>query len=233
MHMKKRGSLPITQRFMRHHLTIAYSLAFLAIYAKAEAKCVDQQRADGNLPGLTNATIRAVACNQSDMTGDISIDVYLNRKHATTLRTSYESPAFVLSLDTSIRFDEGTTQGLGVSTGKGRDGIGMHYWKIPKTGAPIVDLGDAPTLEPDDFMPGAFSTLVSSTGKYQSVRYFYEIKRDRLVVTNAVGFSMSNPRTYISTLMVVAPSGESVVKRRRTLSIEKANMCMAGKIACW
>ncbi|MFM0730009.1 hypothetical protein PQQ52_05865 [Paraburkholderia sediminicola] len=230
--MKKRGLLPITQRFMRH-LTIACSLAFLAIHAKADAGCVDQQKADGNLPGLTNATVRAIACNQSDMNGDISIDVYLNGKHATTLRTSYESPAYVLSLDTSIRFGEGTTQGLGVSTGKGRDGTGMHYWKIPKTGAPTVDLGDAPTLEPDDFMPGTFSTLVSSTGKYQAVRYFYEIKHDRLVVTKAVGFSLSNPQTYVSTLMAVALSGESVIKRRRTLSVEKANMCMAGKIACW
>ncbi|MFM0267797.1 hypothetical protein [Paraburkholderia sediminicola] len=215
------------------YLTIACSLAFVTVHTRAEAECVDQQQADGNFRDLTNATVHAIACKQSDMTGDISIDVYFNGKQKTKLRTSYESPAYVLSLDMSIKFDEGTTQGLGVSTGKGRDGTGMHYWKIPKTGAPIVDLGDAPTLEPDAFMRGAFSTLVSSTGKYQSVRYFYEIKQDRIVVTKAVGFSLSNPRTYVSTLMAVAPSGESVVQRRRTLSVEKANSCMAGKIACW
>ncbi|MFM0229736.1 hypothetical protein [Paraburkholderia sediminicola] len=215
------------------HLTIICSLVFAAIHTKAEAVCVDQQQADGNLRGMSNATVHAVACSRSAITGDISVDVYVSGRRGTTLRTSYESPAYVLSLDTSIRFDEGTTQGLGVSTGRGRDGTGMHYWKIPQTGGPIVDLGDASTLEPDDFIRDSFSTFVSSTGKYESVRYFYEIKHDRLVVTKAVGFSMSNPRTYVSTLMVIAPSGESVVKRWRALSVEKANMCMAGKMACW
>ncbi|TAL94232.1 MAG: hypothetical protein EPN73_17885 [Paraburkholderia sp.] len=214
-------------------MTTTCLLFFIFVYTTASAECADQQQANANLTGLNGVSVRAVACSESDTSGDVSIDVFLDRKRPTTLHTDYESPAYVLTLDTSITFDDDKSQGLGVSTGKGRDGTGMHYWKVPRTGVPIIDLGDAPALEPDRFMHGAFSTLVSSTGMYQSIRYFYEIKHDRLVATQAVGFSPVNARSYAVTLMEITYSGESVAKQKRTLSIERANLCMNGKIACW
>jgi len=218
---------------MRRHLTITCLLLFLFVHTTASAECTDQQQANTNFTGLNEVSVRAVACSQSDTAGDVSIDVFLDGKRQTTLHTDYESPAYVLTLDTSITFDDGESQGLGVSTGKGRDGTGMHYWKIPRTGVPIIDLGDAPALEPDRFIHGAFSTLVSSAGIYQSIRYFYEVKHDRLVATQAVGFSQSNSSSYTATLMEITYSGEGVAKQKRTLSIGRANLCMNGKIACW
>ncbi|WP_207002501.1 hypothetical protein [Trinickia mobilis] len=208
-------------------------LSCFFVQADAMAECNEQQEAGADLPIAGRGSVHAIACSTSDGIGTIEIDVVRREKTKATLQTTYESPAYVLTLDTTIAFDAGASQGVGVSTGRGRDGTGMHYWKIPTTGESIVDLGDAPSLQPDKFMRGVFSTLVSSAGQYQSIRYFYEVKGDRLVPTKAVGFYAKSPQTFVATLMDLLPSGEAVPTRQRTLSVENANRCMNGKISCW
>lgn len=205
----------------------------IAMHNVANADCPDQQQISLSLPDMGNVTVRAKACSKSETTGQISIEVSTDREPESTLQTDYESSAYVLALNTSIRFDDGQSQGLGVATGRGRDGTGMHYWKIPQRGKPIVDLGEAPALQRDRFVRGAFSTLVSSSGKYQSIRYFYEVKNDRLTPTSAVGFRMVNSRAYAARFIHLSSSGNSTHGRQKILSLERATACMNGRVSCW
>lgn len=218
---------------MRRRLILITILAFLVGRTDAAQECNDEQQADASLSEVPGGSVHATACSQSDTAGTITIDVSRGDRQIARLTTEYESSAYVLALDTSVSFDSGATQGLGVSTGKGRDSTGMHYWKIPKTNEPIVDLGDAPNLSPDRFMRGTFSTLVTSSGRYQSIRYFYEVKHDHLVLAKAVGFEMKDSGNFVATLMNVLPGGELVDVRKRKIPVKTANQCMNGKLTCW
>lgn len=219
---------------MRYCLAIII-LAFLTIDgANADTQCENKQKIDAALPYVKNGSVIAVACEgKDDDGGDIRIDILIDGERKETLATKYVRSAYALRLDTSIRFDEGGSQGLGVSTGQGKDGTGMHYWKISKRGAPAVDLGDAPSLVPDRFRHGNFSALVTSSGKFQSIRYFYEVVRRHLFATSAVGFAVSANGTHLATSMIRSPEGHFIETGAKELSAEAANKCMNGEIACW
>ncbi|MGV2287920.1 hypothetical protein AAHK20_04340 [Trinickia sp. YCB016] len=199
----------------------------------AVEQCTERQVVTANLPNIVDGQARAIACGDSDNTGVISISIVVNGKEREELRASYDGSAYVLVLDTAIKFGEGNSQGLGVSTGKGRDGNGMHYWKISSTRVSVVDLGEAPELQPDKFVRGAYSALVSSTGTYRATRYFYELRGGRLIPTKAVGFSDVDDKTVTAVMMDLLPSNETVTKRRRTMSIRRATSCMNGESSCW
>jgi hypothetical protein len=220
---------------MRYCLAIII-LAFLTVDgANAGTQCKNKQRIGATLPYVKDGSVIAIACEDKDDGGggDIRIDILIDGKRKETLATKYVRSAYALRLDTSIRFDEGGSQGLGVSTGQGKDGTGMHYWKISKRGDPAVDLGDAPSLVPDRFRHGNFSALVTSSGKFQSIRYFYEVVRHHLFATSAVGFAVSANETHLATSMIRSPEGHFIEIGVKDLSAEAANKCMNGEIACW
>jgi hypothetical protein len=222
------------RNYARLFLRRACLVAFLLLDTSAYGACVDQQVAAATVSTTKGAIeVEAVACSRSDATGNVAVSVYFDQVHVETFHINYESTAYVLALDTTIKFDCELVQGLGIRTGKGRDGTGMHCWKIPAAGFPIVDLGDAPELIRDRFMPNAYSTLISSTGEYYAIRYFYEIENNRLVPARSVGFAMEKPKVFTATLEDLKPSGEKIVKGRRTLSERSAERCMNGSTSCW
>jgi hypothetical protein len=196
-------------------------LVFLTSVTAAHAACDDRQEVSAILPAMHEGSVTAVACaNVGEDGGSVRVDVLADGKLAKTLLTKYAPSAYVLALDTAIRFDNGTSQGLGVATGEGRDGNGMHYWKISSNGSLAVDLGDAPELKPDRFMHGAFSALVSTMGAYQSYRYFYRIERDRLRLVRAVGFKVANFGISRATLMNVTGESKFIKIRSTALSLK-------------
>ncbi|WP_175940200.1 hypothetical protein [Caballeronia sp. BCC1704] len=140
------------------------------------------------------------------------------RREARSAQIIYRNPAYELSIDTSIDFDNGKSQGVGVSTGEGRDANGMHYWKILANGRTMLDLGDAPALSNDRFMKGYFSTLISGSGQYQAYRYFYTISDNRLVLGRAIGFKWNDDATGAAVSMEVAPDGNFVELGQKTLN---------------
>jgi hypothetical protein len=219
---------------MRYWLAITI-LAFLAVGgANADTQCKNRQEIGATLPYVNDGNVIAIACEgENDSDGDIRIDILIRGKRKETLVAKYVRSAYVLRLDTSIKIDEDGSQGLGVSTGQGKDGTGMHYWKISKRGAPAVDLGDAPSVAPDRFRHGNFSALVTSSGKFQSIRYFYEVVRRHLFATSAVGFAVSANGTHLATSMIRSPEGRFMEIGVKELSAEAANQCMSGEIACW
>lgn len=216
---------------MRRSL-IALIFLLFASTATTAAECADGQVAKADFPHLRGGSTHAAACPASDISGTVSIEVFVDGEVKTKMKTQYDSPAYILSLDTDIRFDGGSTQGLGVSVGNGRDGTGMHYWKISPSGS-AIDLGDAPALMSDKFVPDTYSTLVTSSGRYESVRYFYKVKNNHLVATRLVGFYAKNQHIYVAELSEILSSGQTNVISRKMLSGEKMISCQAGKSACW
>ncbi|MEX3937453.1 hypothetical protein AB4Y32_37965 [Paraburkholderia phymatum] len=131
-----------------------------------------------------------------------------------------------------MTFDGQTNQGLGVATGKGRDATGMHYWKVTKNGKSMLDLGEAPGLTSDRFRKGFFSALVSSTGNYQPILYYYAVECDTLRAKTAITFSPIDENFYIVNLMDISASGS--MRRRKTtqISTKEGDLCMTGKKQC-
>jgi hypothetical protein len=219
---------------VRLNFIISFSVACLLNIPLAYAACDSPQELSEILPAIHKGIVTAATCGDGgDDGGSIKVRILADGKLVNTLFTRYESSAYVLTLDTTLRFGESRNQGLGVATGAGRDGNGMHYWRLSKNGHSAVDLGDAPGLTSDQFMRGTFSTLVSTTGVYQSYRYFYQVKRGRLTLTKAVGFKVDKVGRNQAVLMDVTLENKFIKVKSVFLSAEKALMCQDGKIACW
>ncbi|WP_152530581.1 hypothetical protein [Paraburkholderia dilworthii] len=214
---------------MRCNLAILLFL-LLASQASTAEECSDAQRAEAQLPKFFGSTLHATSCPASDNDGTIVMTVSLHGLK-TTVETRCESNAYVLKLDTTISFDAGSTPGIGVSTGRGRDGTGMHYWKVTPTDS-VIDIGEAPELVQDKFIPNTYSTLITGSGRYQSMRYFYEIRNNHLVATRLVGFYQKNRHTYGADFAKISPSGGIILLRQKTLSEEKASLCQIGRAVC-
>jgi hypothetical protein len=218
---------------MRCGLKALIAFVLVTMHVFAEAKCLDGQIERTILQNPSGAIVEGVACGTSETTGEVAITLLVNEERRAVAHTTYESNAYVLAIDTAIRFGNDNEQGLGVSTGKGRAGNGMHYWKIPKTSMQLIDLGEAPALTRDRLLKNTYSALLSSSGDYQSVRYFYEVRNNALVLIKAIGFSMPNSKSFIATDMRFGKNGQTILHGKRKLSPTQGAACMDGKIKCW
>jgi hypothetical protein len=207
-----------------------------------EAACLDKQSETVLfkqsetvlLPRISNGTLVATACSTSEEGGTISVGVFVGKEKRVSATAAYADSAYQILVDTVIDFDDGKSQGFGVSTGEGRDGNDMHYWKISTNGFSIQDLGDAPALKNDKFMRGFFSTLSSSSGQYQSFRYFYKVQNGKLVLKRAIGFNSNEGSASISATSMSIDNGQDFSKiRQRTLTLKDATRCQNGEISCW
>jgi hypothetical protein len=198
----------------------------------AQAGCNDAQIERAILQSPSHGTVEALACSTSETTGNVAITVSVNGNRMATVHTTYESNAYVPSIDTTIRFGKNHEQGFGVSTGRGRGGNGMHYWTISGNGAQLIDLGEAPALTRDPYSKETYSALIPSTGDYQSVRYFYEIKDNAFVAVKAIAFSTPNPKFFTVTTILFEKDGQVIIGRKRTLSLKQGIACMEGNNRC-
>jgi len=205
----------------------------LTTYLTAQAGCDDAQIERANLQSPSQSTLEAIACSTSETTGNVAITFSVKGNRMAVVHTTYESNAYVPSLDTNIRFGKNNEQGFGVSTGKGRDGSGMHYWKIADNSTQLIDLGETPALTRDRHSKETYSGLVTSSGEHQSVRYVYEIRNNTLVAVKAVGFSTPNPNYFTITIMRFGKDGRVIVEGKRNLSLARGISCMKGNTKCW
>lgn len=218
---------------MRRNLRLVIALIFLTINLTAQAECKNAQIEHAILQRPSGGAVEAVACSTSETTGDVTVTFLLNGNRMAAERTTYESDAYVLSIDTTNRFGKTNEQGVGVSTGRDRDGNGMHYWKIADNGMRLIDLGEAPILTRDRHFKETYSALASSSGDYQSVRYFYEIRDNAFVAVKAIGFSTPNPNQFLATSMLFGKDGHVIIVRKRRLLLANGISCMNGNIKCW
>lgn len=218
---------------MRCGLKALIGFVLVTMHVFAEAKCLDGQIERTILQNPSGAIVEAVVCGTSETTGTVAITFSINGNKMAVVHTTYESNAYVPSMDTSIRFGKNNEQGIGVSTGKGRDGSDMHYWKIADDSKQLIDLGETPALTRDRHSKETYSGLVTSSGEHQSVRYVYEIKNNTLVAVKAVGFSTPNPNYFTITIMRFDKDGRVIVDGKRNLSLARGLSCMKGNTKCW
>jgi hypothetical protein len=215
---------------MQWHLIFLLSALFMTQCDEALSQCLDKQRVTTHLPEIRAGIVEATSCgNSNGEGGKIRVDLLVDGEKQASATIAYVSSAYALSLDTTIKFNG---QGLGVATGKGRDATGMHYWKITKNGKSMLDLGEAPSLTPDQFRKGFFSALVSSTGDYQSIRYYYTIESKKLRAKMAITFSPIDENFYIVSLMDISASGSMRPRKTIRISAKEADLCMTGKKQC-
>lgn len=215
---------------MRCHTKIPASL-IIFVCKLSYACCFDLQSVQAKLPSDRKGYVTVTSCSQSQSGGTGYLNVKTAGKPVQTGTFKYDPTAYVLSIETNILFNG--NQGIGVSTGGGRDGNGVHYWMLTKPDDRLIDLGDFPMLQQDPFTENSYSALVSSSGRdYQSIRYFYSIRNDELVQTMAVGFN-SDGNTYVAFLMDVAPDGSLKARHARKMSSTGYRFCQDGKITCW
>lgn len=218
---------------MRRALTYFITFAIAFSCGAAHAECINEQDADATLPAIHGGHVWTKACSDEDENGGniyVEISINDNKKAQATLR--YDEQGYSLSLDTAISFGRSRMQGVGVATGAGRDGNGMHYWVIDNS-AKITDLGDAPLLKRDRFLEDSYSALVTSTGSpYQSILYFYKIKGGKILPTQAVGFQAGAQGSNAS-LLTILPGNKFEVKGEKQLSRKEYDACQNGEIACW
>ncbi|WP_233866503.1 hypothetical protein [Paraburkholderia adhaesiva] len=170
-------------------------------------------------------------CGKDQDRGIVYLNIVINGAAAKTANFEYASQAYSLSIQTDISFNG--NQGIGVSTGAGRNGDGMHYWMLTKPQGDLIDLGDAPALQQSPFADNSYSALMSSTDpRYQSIRYFYTLKDEKITPTTAVGFN-SDGINYVVTIMSVDADGQFKVKHTRHVSSKNYVSCQNGKILCW
>lgn len=175
----------------------------------------------------------AKACSDQDENGgNIYVKIAINERNETQATLRYDQEGYSLSLDTDIYFENPRMQGVGVSTGGGRDGHGMNYWAINNS-AEVIDLGDAPFLKRDYFLKDSYSALVTSSGSpYQSILYFYGIRGGKLSPTQTVGFQ-SGAQGNIASLLAILPGNKFKVEGTKRLSRKEYGACKNGEIACW
>ncbi|MDR5765937.1 MULTISPECIES: hypothetical protein [unclassified Caballeronia] len=215
---------------MRRKFIIAIGAISCCLSASVFASC---QRANLSLSKVSNGRVLVEACPDDEGGGTITLTVLVGAEKRAWTRTVYADSAYQLSLDSLIDFDNGISQGLGVTTGEGRDANGMHYWKISKDGRSITDLGSAPLLAKDRFMQGYFSGLTSSSGEFQAIRYFYRVKGERLDLHRAIGFKWNDDSTGIAVSMEIQSEEAMNAIRERALSNTEIEQCQRGSINCW
>ncbi|CAN0625502.1 conserved exported protein of unknown function [Burkholderia multivorans] len=219
---------------MRRMLIFIVLITCFAGSGNAESRCNYGQHATAKLPRIKNGIVKATSCeNPGGDGGTIRIEITVDGKQRFSTMTTYAPSAYVLRLDTAIEFDNDASQGLGVATAAGRDATGMHYWRISDQGKTVINLGSAPSLVRDRFIKNTFSTLISSSGEYQSIRYYYTIKGDKLTPDRAIDFNSLDSSNYEATLMDALDSGNMQITARKKISAEQATLCMAGMAMCF
>ncbi|SAL77773.1 hypothetical protein AWB71_05536 [Caballeronia peredens] len=218
---------------MRRNLLTILLIVLPWMPLHAHTLCEGGQHANLQLPKIKNGRVLAIACPAEGDSGTITLNVLAGGKKLTSAKTAFKASAYELLLDNSIDFDNGVSQGLGVSTGEGRDANGMHYWIISADGRSMIDLGDAPLLVKDKFMKGYFSTLVSSSGEYQAFRYFYVLSDNRLSLQRAIGYKWNDDSSGTAVSMEVLADQNFISLRQKTLPAAKIDQCQKGEIDCW
>jgi hypothetical protein len=216
---------------MRRGLNFYILLVFTVFVKLAWADCANGQSVNSNLYLSKDINISARSCGDDEDGGVVYMTITIDGSSKKTADFKYTSQAYVLSLRTDIYFEG--NQGIGVSTGAGRDGDGMHYWMLAEPGYDLVDLGDAPNIQVDQFSGNSYSALVSSDGsKYQSIRYFYSVVNNKIVPEKAIGFNFDGGG-YNVTLMSVNANGDFDVRYSKGVSRREYISCQNGKIDCW
>lgn len=196
----------------------------------ASSQCIEPTTITAVIDAKIGAKVVAQACRISIGKYRITLRVISRNKLLQTVKVEGEGEAYHLSIDTSVDINLDGVSDLGVATGKGRAGDGMHYWVVAAKPARLLDLGEAPRLTRPTSEQKLLFALIPSGGEIQSTRVEYEFTNSALVPTRAIQFRPGTDGTYEITVLDCIP-GEALAWRltsTQRISEEQAQACMSG-----
>lgn len=178
---------------------------------------------------IANLSIKS--CGNIDGSGHVLTRVEIGH-NVQFLKSEYESSSYSIDVNSSIDLNNDGTPDLGVSDGKGRDSNGMHYWIFDPSTKLYSDLGEAPAIEKSQDGENTPFAVVSSSGEIQSIRYDFEIIKNKLKVKCAIGFIPIGKDYDIALLKINEDGSYEEEKRIRGVRADQAQACMSGKSYC-
>ncbi len=217
---------------MRRGLRVYFVIPLIVCSQFVRAECLNEQKVDASLPQLPNAHVYVKSCGRQEADGeDIYVKIALKNGKEKELNFSSDNTAYVPTLDTNLSFGNEKNQGVGIGTGGGRGGDGVHYLMISRS-EEIIDLGEVPRLEQDRSIKGAYSALVSTSyEQYQSIRYYYEVVENKLSLTKAIGFDPDDNHAVVL-MKIDGDEGFKVIKKWH-LPEKQYDSCQSGTGSCW
>lgn len=198
--------------------------------SRASSTCIEPATITAVIDAKLGAKVVAKACRIDIEKYRITLRVISRNKLLQTATVEARGEAYQLSLDTTVDINLDGVSDLGVTTGKGRAGDGMHYWVVAAKPARLIDTGEAPRLNRTTTGQKLLFALIPSGGEIQSTRIEYEFTNFALVPTRSIQFRPGTDGTYEITVLERMP-GEGLAWRATStqrISEEQAQACMSG-----
>lgn len=166
----------------------------------------------------------------------VRIDVLINGKKTQSLKTTVMAMGYSLTSEINFDIDLDKTPDLAINTGRGRGGEGVHYWLFQNKKQIYKDLGEFPRLEHDKFLGhNRLYSLVSSSGKFQSIRNEYLFANNSIKTISTIGFVPCEDGAYYDLYYFTKTTGRNqMLESPKTIRLPalEAENCMNGLGAC-
>lgn len=154
----------------------------------------------------------------------------LNGRVLQVMEADAEGESLAPFADAALDIDEDGIDDLGVATGKGRSGGGMHYWLMRESTLQLIDIGDAPMLSRSLSKPRTLWALVPGSGEIQATRVDYALIAGVLMQVRAIQLSPLPDGAYLASILKRSETGSAVLEKDavRFMSEQDAQDCMDG-----
>ncbi|MCA9233043.1 MAG: hypothetical protein KDA57_20520 [Planctomycetales bacterium] len=217
---------------MKSVFAMAATLCVLEGCTLASAQsCAEFKREMFALQRPSAAAIEVTNCRRARNEYVVSVRLISDAGSTEAQQISAEGEALVLFVDTSLDINNDGVPDLGIATGKGRSGDGMHYWLLGKNLLSLIDVGEAPMLKRSLVGRRPLWALVPGSGEVQATRIEYDLSLGALLQTKAIQFIPQLDSSYRVSVWVRSGTGSGgwlVEKPTLFLSEADARECMEG-----
>jgi hypothetical protein len=175
-------------------------------------------------------TVVVTSCELAKDKYEVEVDEYKNGEKLQRMKFTAEGIAYQPAIDLSLDINSDGIPDVGVTTGKGRAGDGMHYWLQLATPPGLVDVGEAPQLSTGTSGARLLFALVPGGGDIQSTRIDYELRGGLLAPVRAYQFKFRPAGGFEMTSLRPQTSESSSwnAEWSKNISDEGAQVCMSG-----
>jgi hypothetical protein len=211
-------------------LTFLITISFFGMIACAspaeDPDCVSVSATHSTV----RATVVVTSCKLAKDEYDVVVDEYKNGETLQQIKFTAEGIAYLPTIDFSLDINADGIPDVGVATGKGRAGDGMHYWLQLATPLRLVDVGEAPQLSTGTTAARILFALVPGGGEIQSTRVDYELRDGLLAPVRAYQFKFQPAGGFQMTSLRPQKSESSSwnAEWSENISEEGAQACMTG-----
>ena len=192
--------------------------------------CEDPKTQRIEWPRPLGLFVEMTACRVGEVQFQVTIRLLSNGHLVEIKRIDAEGNAFVPFADLALDIDDDGVADLGVATGKGRSGDGMHYWLLKDRPLRLIDVGEAPMLSRSSSKPYTLWALVPGSGEIQATRLDYAFTAGRLIQVRSIHLSPIPDGVYRASIVKI-PENKNVVMGTELvylMSKQNAQSCMDG-----